>query len=108
MARNKEVEDTVQEDTMRKEENIPETDVQKESKEETKLSKEQKRPKMEKIFLFKDNNEYKDDVFVSVNGENYHIQRGVEVEVPDYIAEVLRNQQRQDQRAMEAGKEFKQ
>lgn len=71
-------------------------------------AEEKKGPKMEKIFLFKDNNEYKDDVFVSVNGENYQIQRGIEVEVPSYIAEVLRNQQRQDQKAMDAGKEFKQ
>lgn len=43
---------------------------------------------MVKIKLFKDNHEYKDDVFVAVNGERYQIQRGKEVEVPDYIAEV--------------------
>lgn len=29
------------------------------------------------------------DQFVSVNGETYIIQRGKEVEIPDYIAEVL-------------------
>lgn len=50
---------------------------------------EETEPKKVKIKLFKDNDRYKDDVFVSVNGESYQIQRGVEVEVPDYIAEVL-------------------
>ena len=49
-----------------------------------------------KIKLFKDNVNYKDDVFVSVNGENFQIQRGKEVEVPDYIAEVLRHSEEQD------------
>lgn len=52
--------------------------------------------RMVKIKLFKDSINYRDDVFVSVNGENYQIQRGVEVEVPDYIAEVLRHSEEQD------------
>lgn len=52
--------------------------------------------KMVRIKLFKDSTNYKDDVFVSVNGENYLIQRGVEVEVPDYIAEVLKHSETQD------------
>ncbi len=33
------------------------------------------------IFLFKDNKDYKDDVFVSVNGENCKIKRGVETKI---------------------------
>lgn len=37
-----------------------------------------------------------DDVFVSVNGERFQIQRGVEVEVPYYVAEVLEHSERQD------------
>ena len=36
-----------------------------------------------------------EDVFVSVNMETYIIKRGVEVEVPDYVAEVLRHQEEQ-------------
>lgn len=48
------------------------------------------------IKLFKDNKKYKEDVFVSVNGENFLIQRGVEVEVPRYIKEVLDNSFKQD------------
>ena len=35
-----------------------------------------------RIRLFKDNSRYKGDLFVSVNGVNYKIRRGVEVEVP--------------------------
>ena len=34
-----------------------------------------------RIRLFKDNSRYKGDLFVSVNGVNYKIRRGVEVEV---------------------------
>lgn len=35
-----------------------------------------------------------EDVFVSVNLRTYIIKRGVEVEVPDFVAEVLRNQEK--------------
>ena len=42
-----------------------------------------------RIRLFKDNSRYKGDLFVSVNGVNYKIRRGVEVEVPPAVAEVL-------------------
>ena len=52
--------------------------------------------KMTKVKLFKDYGEYKDDVFVAVNGESYLIQRGVEVEVPRSVAEVLEHSQQQD------------
>ena len=41
-----------------------------------------------RIRLFKDNSRYKGDLFVSVNGVNYKIRRGVEVEVPPEVAEV--------------------
>ena len=34
-----------------------------------------------------------EDVFVSVNLENFIVKRGVEVEVPDYVAEVLMHQE---------------
>jgi hypothetical protein len=57
---------------------------------------EQTGPKMVKVKLFKDNRRYKGDVFVSVNGRNYQIQRGVEVEVPAEVAEVLEHSQHQD------------
>ena len=51
-----------------------------------------------RIRLFKDNSRYKGDLFVSVNGVNYKIRRGVEVEVPPAVAEVLEHSQRQDDR----------
>ncbi len=57
--------------------------------------------KMVKIKLFKDYGEYRDDVFVAVNGESYLIQRGVEVEVPDYIAEVLEHSAAQDEKTQQ-------
>ena len=49
-----------------------------------------------KIKLFKDNDKYKDDLVVGVNGTMYKIQRGVEVEVPLSVAEVIENSNRQD------------
>lgn len=65
------------------------------------------RKNMVKITLFKDNKDYKDDLFVSVNGERFQIQRGVEVEVPDYVAEVIRNSIAQDIIAADTAKELK-
>ena len=59
-----------------------------------------KKAKTVKIRLFKDNQNYAGDVFVSVNGENYLIRRGITVEVPDYIAEVLENSQKEDENAV--------
>ena len=41
-----------------------------------------------------------EDVFVSVNMETFLIKRGVEVEVPDYVAEVLQHQEEMLERIM--------
>lgn len=43
------------------------------------------------IRLFKDNDKYKNPVFVAVNGKAYMIERGKYVKVPKAVAEVLRN-----------------
>ena len=56
-----------------------------------------------RIRLFKDNSRYKGDLFVSVNGVNYKIRRGVEVEVPAYVAEVLDKEYPQYQFAKHKG-----
>lgn len=48
------------------------------------------------VYVFKDKDKYKDDLIVSVNGKAWQIQRGVEVMVPRYVAEVIRNSQTQD------------
>lgn len=54
-----------------------------------------------KIKLFKDNKDYKDDLTVGVNGKIYQIRRGVEVEVPQSVYEVICNSQMQDERTAE-------
>ena len=51
--------------------------------------------------LFKDTGKYQDDVFVAVNGKGFLIQRGVSVEVPRYVAQVLDQSMDQDQKAAE-------
>ena len=52
---------------------------------------------MVKVKLFRDNGKYKDDVYVSVNGKRYIVPRGVEVEVPAGVAEVLETSMAQDE-----------
>lgn len=58
----------------------------------------EKQQKSVRIRLFQDNGRYKGDLFVSVNGVNYKIRRGVEVRVPPEVAEVLEHSQMQDER----------
>lgn len=48
------------------------------------------------IKLFKDSGKYKDDVFVSVNGETIAIKRGERVKIKRKFVEVLDNSERQD------------
>ena len=55
------------------------------------------KPATEVIHLFKDNGRYSSARFVSVNGEAYLIQRGVDVDVPPEVAEVLEHSQMQDE-----------
>lgn len=51
------------------------------------------------IELFCDNDKYKGDVSVAVNGKVWLIQRGKKVQVPRYVAEVLQNSSIQDKMA---------
>lgn len=48
------------------------------------------------IELFYDNEKYKDDVEVSVNGKTWLIKRGVKVKVPRFVAQVIADSQAQD------------
>lgn len=48
------------------------------------------------VKLFKDNNKYKEPVFVGVNGETIAIERGVRVKIKRKFAEVLDNSDNQD------------
>lgn len=52
-----------------------------------------------KIKLFYDGYNYTDDVTVIVNGKTYIIQRGVEVEVPKCVKDVLDDAARQERAA---------
>lgn len=49
------------------------------------------------VQLFKDNDRYRDDLFVAVNGERILIQRGVPVQIKRKFAEVIEHSQMQDQ-----------
>ena len=69
------------------------------------LTEEQKKAQEERkeywnelveVKLFKDNNKYKDDVYVAVNGENCVIKRGERVMVKRKFADVLDNSDMQD------------
>ena len=48
------------------------------------------------IKLFKDTGKYKDDVFVSCNGETVAIRRGERVKIKRKFAEILDNSEHQD------------
>ena len=50
-----------------------------------------------RIKLPKDNYRYRDDVFVGVNGKGWLIKRGIPVEVPEIVAEVLEQSALQDE-----------
>lgn len=52
---------------------------------------------MVKVKLFRDNGKYKYDVPVSINGRRYLVPRGVEVEVPAGVAEILETSMAQDE-----------
>lgn len=53
------------------------------------------------VLLHKDNNENKDDMFVGVNLQDYHVPRGKPVEVPESVAHVIANTLAQENEAME-------
>jgi len=44
---------------------------------------------------FKDDDKYKDDIVVIVNGHNFIIKRGVVVQVPRYVIAVLESKDRE-------------
>lgn len=71
-----------------------------EAEAQAKAQREQDAARMEELVeikLFKDNGKYKDDVFVSVNGETLAIKRGERVKIKRKFAEVLDNSDHQDQ-----------
>ena len=61
---------------------------------------EESKPKMVTV-KFDLTRKEKDDIWVAVNGEKFLIKRGVAVEVPDYVAEVLEHSEEMLEIAME-------
>ena len=83
-------EDLVQED-------IPSAEEKQEAAAEEKLVDDG----MVTVKLFRDNEKYKDDVFVAVNGRRIQVKRGVEVRIPRAHAEVLANAMKQRNESFE-------
>lgn len=63
-------------------------------KEEVKVDRSQE---LVPVKLFKDNDKYKFDLTVIVNGRSFQIQRGKQVMVPRYVADVILQSEIQDQ-----------
>lgn len=61
-------------------------------------TKEKKIDLEEKVTFtaFKDNDKYKDDITVIVNGKSWRIKRGVEVNIPRYVYDVIKQSEKQD------------
>lgn len=55
--------------------------------------------KMTTIMLPRGRKNEENFVIVSVNGRSFQIMKGVEVQVPDYVAEVLHNNRRMAEEA---------
>ena len=74
------------------------TDESTEVKESTKkkTAKKDDGNEIVEIELFRDNKDYKDDVFVAVNGESCVIKRGEKVKIKKKFAKVLEQSKRQD------------
>jgi hypothetical protein len=44
---------------------------------------------------FKDNDKYKDDIVVIINGKSWVIQRGIQVMIPRFVLHAIENSERQ-------------
>lgn len=64
-----------------------------------KVAKTENLDELVKYKAFKDNDKYKDDITVIVNGKIRRIQRGVEVEIPRYVLKVIEQSNDQDLKA---------
>lgn len=47
------------------------------------------------FFAFKDNDKYKDDIVVIINGYTYQIKRGVQVQIPRFVYNAIDDAERQ-------------
>jgi len=79
------------------EEVIAEQEAQKElTEEETKAAEDAYLKELVPFYAFKDNDKYKDDIMVGVNGKMFQIQRGEEVMIPRYVRNVIEQSMAQD------------
>ena len=53
------------------------------------------------FYAFKDNDKYKDDIVVGVNGKLFQIKRGVNVRIPRYVRNVIVQSMEQDAKTTE-------
>ena len=65
------------------------------------VKSEEELKKPVKVKLRKDRNNPKPDLFVGVNGKTFVIKRGVEVEVPGYVAQLIADSEAQEEYAIE-------
>ena len=80
----------------------PEKDAQAAPEQAAQAAAEQAQPEEKKVKIrIPRTSKNQEDVFVSVNMDTYLIKRGVEVEVPEAVAEVLRNQEQMLEAIME-------
>lgn len=66
------------------------------AKNETTAKVETKNEELVTVNLFKDGRDYKDDVFVCINGKNKVVKRGEDVLIPKAYKKVLDQSRRQD------------
>jgi hypothetical protein len=97
MAKNNEVETT---ETVETAEAATTEETTEKSKKNTKKDPEAYLKELVPVKLYKDAKN-KGDVLVTVNGEKFQIQRGKEVMVPRYVKEVLDNQEKMKNLAVE-------
>lgn len=72
------------------------------AKEQQEVQQTEQKKDTVRFTLFKDNDKYKSDLFVGVNGKSYLVKRGVEVELPRGVYETIKNSQAQMVAASEA------
>lgn len=83
----------IEEDKKKAEENLEPT-VDEKTEEQKKLKAYY--DELVTINLFLDNDKYKDDMIVAMNGKVWQIKRGEDVQVPRYVAKIIENSMKQD------------
>ena len=73
--------------------NVQTNDAERSAEREAELARGEE---LVEVKLFKDNDKYKEPVFVGCNGETVAIERGVKVKIKRKFAEILENSDKQD------------